>query len=158
MASEFLHDFYAYDIGGEGLDSASLYNGEIPERTRSRLVRNLASRKWNLVALWSEGIRDRNVLKLRFFYLCFSYLKRQLSPPSLPDRKSSNRLHQSPNLPFQYLNRHCLYLAEKCVEMYVIDLSIRTTTTKLGAQESFINILIGDIAAHLLGAKKRLMT
>ena len=40
------------------------------------------------------------------------------------------------------------------VEMYVIDLSIRTTTTKLGAQESFIDILISDIAPHLLGAKR----
>ena len=44
LASEFLHDFFASDIGGEELDSASLYKGEIPERTRSRLVRNLASR------------------------------------------------------------------------------------------------------------------
>ncbi len=37
------------------------------------------------------------------------------------------------------------------VEMYMINLSIRTTKTKLGTQESLIDILI---AAHLLGVEE----
>ena len=37
-----------------------------------------------------------------------------------------------------------------------IDLSIRTATTKLGNQESFIDILMTDIAAHLLDVNERL--
>lgn len=34
------------------------------------------------------------------------------------------------------------------------DLSIKTTTTKLGKQESLIDILISAIADRLLGAKR----
>ena len=32
--------FFPYDIGGEELDSTSLYKGAIPERTRSREMRS----------------------------------------------------------------------------------------------------------------------
>ena len=60
--------FFAYYFGGkrnrEELDSAPLYKGEIPERTRSRLVRNLVAEVefgHEERGLWSEGIRDRNV-------------------------------------------------------------------------------------------------
>lgn len=36
LESDFFHDFFAYGIGGEELDSTPLYKGEIPERTRSK--------------------------------------------------------------------------------------------------------------------------
>ena len=61
MASDLSHDFSAHDIGGEELDSTPPYKCKMPERTRSRLERNLTSQKGNLVTLWSERIRDRNV-------------------------------------------------------------------------------------------------
>ena len=37
-----------------------------------------------------------------------------------------------------------------------IDVSIKTTTTKLGNQESFIDILMTDIAAYLMSVNERL--
>ena len=64
LASKFLHVFFPYNIGGEELDPISLKKGEIPERTRSRLIRNLVAEEQfghEERALWSEGIRDRNV-------------------------------------------------------------------------------------------------
>lgn len=45
--SDFFSWFFFFDIGGEELDSTLLYKDEIPERTRSRLESNLASREKN---------------------------------------------------------------------------------------------------------------
>ena len=76
LASDLFHDFFAYDIGGEELDSTLLYKGEIPEGTRSRLVRNFASQVefgHGKRALEGRNPRPECRLKLHFFYLCFSY-------------------------------------------------------------------------------------
>ena len=75
--------------GGEELDLTTLYKGEIPEGTLSRLVRNLASPKWNQVMKtvhsgvkeFATGMQFEIALLLSLFFLL-----RQL-PPSTSRQK-----------------------------------------------------------------------
>ena len=66
--SDLFHDLFAYDIGGEELDSTPPYV-QVQERN-SRKNTVAVGQKFGIPevefghekrALWSEGIRDRNV-------------------------------------------------------------------------------------------------
>ena len=63
LASEFLHDFFAYDFGGEDsrpLDlQAWIVEGGISRQARSRLERNSASRVSNFISRDRERIWKR---------------------------------------------------------------------------------------------------
>ena len=66
LASEIFHDFFAYDSGGKDLDSALTSRTKFQKEhntvaRNARSERNLALRKGEGRALWSEGSHDRNV-------------------------------------------------------------------------------------------------